>query len=492
MSIQLHNSLTKKKEAFTPIVPKRLHMYVCGPTVYNYIHIGNARPLVFFDVVRRFFEYLGYEVKFVLNYTDVEDKIIARAKEEHLPWQAITQKYISAYEADMQSLGIKKPFKQPLVSEHIDQIVQMVKQLIAKGFAYEVSGEVFFNVRSFPAYGKLSGKNVDDLISGSRVEIDQKKKDPLDFSLWKPRKDETEPSWDSPWGKGRPGWHIECSAMSIEYLGETFDIHGGGMDLTHPHHENEIAQSECSTGKRFARYWLHNNMLTVSSEKMSKSLGNIFLTKDFVQTYLAETLKYLLLSGHYRSTIDFSEKNIRDAQSAIHRVYSSLFKAHKFVAVAENSDQAPSTEENKLKEMGEKFELLWKESLEDDLNTAKVMGYVFDYVRCANSVLDKKKITYTSSVKRCVNEYLKGMEKLSGVLNLFGEPPESFLKQLRSAILKERGLDPSLIEEKVKARLNARAQKDFATSDLIRNELAQMGIELMDSPQATDWDVRFN
>lgn len=479
MPLSLHNTLSRTREPFQPLEPGKVKMYICGPTVYNYIHVGNARPLVFFDVTRRYLEASGYQVNFVINYTDVDDKIIERARQENTPWTDITAKYIAAYENDMKSLGIKAPAKMPKVSEHIPQIIRTIEGLIKNDVAYVQDGEVFFSVRKFAGYGKLSGKNIDDLRSGARVEVDAKKHDPLDFSLWKPRKTESEPAWDSPWGKGRPGWHIECSAMAMEYLGETFDIHGGGMDLIHPHHENEIAQSEGCTKKPFARYWLHNNMLAVNAEKMSKSLGNIFLTKDFIRLYLAETLKFLLLSGHYRSTIDFSERSIRDAQSALHRYYSCVKRCEVFLK--EGKDGKP---DDKIPEFATAFEPNWRESMDDDLNTAKVVGMVFEYVRLINAALDKKALAKTEAER-----FLANMKKLSEVFNILGEPADKFLGELRGIVIREKGIEPAEIDRAIQERIEARQKKDFATSDRIRKEMSDKGIELRDTPRGTEWDV---
>lgn len=476
MSLQLHNSLTRTKEIFTPIKPNEVGMYVCGPTVYNYIHVGNARPLVFFDVTRRYLEYCGYKVTFVLNFTDIDDKIIEKSRNEKVSFTEVIEKYIQAYRDDMQSLGIAPFSHMPRVTEHIPGIIKIVEGLIANGMAYVEDGEVFYSVRNFKGYGKLSGKNIDDLMSGARVEVGVKKKDPLDFSLWKPRKTEDEPAWDSPWGKGRPGWHIECSAMSMAFLGETFDIHGGGMDLIHPHHENEIAQSEGFSKKQFANYWLHNNMLSIDNQKMSKSLGNIFLTRDFVKEFGPETLKFLLLSGHYRSTIDFSERNIRDAQVALHRVYSMIRRASSLLTQKEGTASSD-------------FEAKFKEAMDDDLNTAKVIGMVFEYVRYLNGELDRKGMAKSERGQGLIRSFLADMKMLGSVLNLFNEDPSQFLNNLRVKVVSQKGITPQDIEAKIQERLNARKNKDFATSDRIRDELKDQGIALSDSPTGTEWDV---
>lgn len=467
-------------------------MYVCGPTVYNFIHIGNARPLVFFDVVRRYLELSGFQVNYVMNFTDVDDKIIERAKREGVPFNDVTTKYIAEYLTDMALLKVKKPTQMPKVSDHLPQIIRIIEGLIEKKMAYVVDGEVFYSVRQFKSYGKLSGKNVDDLIAGARVEVAEKKRDPVDFSLWKPRKVESEPAWESPWGLGRPGWHIECSAMSIEYLGETFDIHGGGMDLIHPHHENEIAQSEGFTEKPFAHYWLHNNMLNMGAEKMSKSLGNILLAREFIQLHSAETLKYMLLSGHYRSVIDFSEQNLRDSQTALHRFYNTLLRCERLdKQTPQSSDAKPTPDEEKALLMAAEFPNRWRQSMDDDFNTAKVFGQVFEYVRAVNAVVDKKSFTLTPSAKKIADSFSAHMKELSEALNVFGENPESYLSQLRSLILMQRGIEPQAIENLIRQRAEARSKKDFATADQIRQKFSEMGVEVRDRGETTEWDVTF-
>ncbi len=491
MPLQIYNTLTRKHETFQPMEPGKVGMYVCGPTVYNLTHVGNARPAVFFDLVRCFLEYSGFEVTFVRNYTDVDDKIIARARELKIESREVSEKYILEYDTDMGQLGITPPTVGPKVTEHIPQIIAMVKGLVEKGAAYVTpDGEVLYSVRRFTEYGKLSGKKIDDLRAGVRIEADEKKQDPLDFSLWKPQKAKDEPAWPSPWGLGRPGWHIECSAMALEHLGVTFDIHGGGLDLCHPHHENEIAQSEAFTGKPYVRYWLHNNLLSMNNEKMSKSLGNIVLNRDFMKVYGPETLRYLLLAGHYRSPIDFSEKTIRDSQSGLHRIYSSLLRATAMKLAVGNA--VGGTEETTLIKLGETFENDWKMALEDDFNTPKVFALIFDYVRAANNYFDKKGFKATVNTPMVALEYLTNLGKVSVVLNLFLSEPVQFLKMLKSNVLHERGIEVSGIEAKLVLRTEARKARDFTLSDKIRDELAAQGILLLDSATGTDWDIKFS
>ncbi len=493
MAIQLTNSLTKKKEVFVPIEPGKVKMYVCGPTVYNLIHIGNARVSVFYDVVARFFKYSGFEVTRVMNFTDVDDKIINKARDEKSTSTIISEKYIKEFLQDMQDLGVAPPTIAPKVSDHIAEIIQIIQKLIDNKFAYVApDGEVFYSVRKFTEYGKLSGKKIDDLLSGARIAPDEKKQDPLDFSLWKPQKVTDEVAWESPWGKGRPGWHIECSAMATRYLGETFDLHGGGMDLIHPHHENEIAQSEGASGKLYVKYWMHSNMLTFNAEKMSKSLGNIMLLRDFIKKYSAETLRFYLLSAHYRSTLDYSDKQIKDTQTALHRIYSALKKCQQFESLEPRKQIAESPEEKALKDYGASFQKNWKEAMEDDFNTAKVFSFIFDYVRMLNAYLDKKGFQSTPQTKNIAHTFLTEMKTLSSVLNICGEEPGPYLNLLKSLILKERGLNEGDILAAITKRTQARQNKDFLTSDKIRDELLAQGIELRDLGTHTDWDVSFS
>ena len=493
MPLQITNSLTRKREPFTPLEPGKVKMYVCGPTVYNLTHVGNARPAVFFDVVRRFLKFSGYEVTYVSNFTDVDDKIINRARELGVASTEVSEKYILEFQKDMDALGVLRPDIAPKVTDTIPEIISLIEGLVKNGSAYVADdGEVFFSVRSFSPYGKLSGKQIDELLVGVRMDPREKKRDPIDFSLWKPQKSADEPAWDSPWGKGRPGWHIECSAMAFRFLGQTFDIHGGGLDLIHPHHENEIAQSEAFSHKPFVRYWLHNNLVSIDNEKMSKSLGNIFLNRDFIQKYGAETLRFLLLSGHYRSPIDFSQKHIRDSQAALHRIYTTIGKCAAASASAPAAGGVPTAEEKLLITDGETFPARWREMMEDDLNTARVVALVFESVRALNGYLDRKGFKPTGSTGKIVSQFCANMKQLAGVMNLFGQPPGVFLANLKSLVLAERGIAVSAIDAAIQARADARARKDFASADGVRADLAAKGIELRDGPGGTEWDIAFS
>jgi cysteinyl-tRNA synthetase len=492
MPIRITNTLTGKKEPLETLKPNEIRMYTCGPTVYGLTHIGNARPAVFFDVARRFFEKSGYLVTWVMNFTDVDDKIIHRAREEGKSAAEIAEYFAAEYLKDLAALGVRRPNHQPKVTETIPQIIELIEGLIKNQAAYVAEdGEVFFSIRSFPSYGKLSGKKIDELRIGVRIQADEKKRDPLDFTLWKPRKSADEPAWSSPWGKGRPGWHIECSAMAKLYLGETFDIHGGGLDLIHPHHENEIAQSEACSGKVFARVWMHNNLISMNKEKMSKSLGNIFLTRDFIRKYTAETLRYLLLSVHYRSPAEFSETHIREIQAALHRVYSAKKKAVALSGVSTDRNEGGSAEEKALAESAERLAPTWNEALSDDFNTPKVVAAIFDYVRAFNAYVDKKGFKPSLQSVKAAKTFLENLENLSQVLNLFGEEAVPFLESLRKTILEDRGLDAQQIQALVDRRKKAREEKNFTESDAIRDELLKKRIEIKDTPQGTEWDVLF-
>jgi cysteinyl-tRNA synthetase len=490
MALVLTNTLSGKKETFTPLVPGKIRLYVCGPTVYNFVHIGNARPCVFWDVVHKFLEYSGFEVTRVMNFTDVDDKIIVKSREEKTSSLEVSERFTKEFLHDMSLLGVSPPQIAPKVTDHIPEIIKMIEGLIKNGVAYVATdGEVFYSVRSFHEYGKLSGKNIDDLKVGVRIQPGELKRDPLDFSLWKPQKAADEPSWESPWGKGRPGWHIECSAMAIKYLGETFDIHGGGMDLIHPHHENEIAQSEGFSKKPFVRYWIHSNMLTFNSAKMSKSVGNIMLIRDFVKKYGAETLRYFLLSGHYRSTIDYSGEHIREIQSALHRFYTTLGKCETLAKAPAKKNLPLSEEEKNLQKTAQEFEAKWRESMEDDLNTARLLGYVFEYVRALNAYIDKKGFQETPQTAGIAQGFLTNIQKLSKILNIFGQKSSDFLEDLKRQFLEENGMKSEEIDRLIAERMAARQAKDFAKSDRIRDELLAKGIELRDRAATTEWDI---
>ncbi|HMN67722.1 MAG TPA: cysteine--tRNA ligase [Bdellovibrionales bacterium] len=482
MKIQIYNSQSHKKEEFEPLTPGEVKMYVCGPTVYDFLHVGNFRGAIFFNLVRNWFEYRGYKVTFVYNYTDVDDKIITRAQADKVDSREISERFIAEFEKDFNSLKLKKHSANPRVTEYMNPIIRLVETLIAKGKAYAVDGDVYFDVHQFPEYGKLSRKNLDDLESGVRIDVDARKKHPADFALWKASKP-GEPSWDSPWGRGRPGWHIECSAMARELLGESIDIHGGGLDLIFPHHENEVAQSEGASGETFARYWMHNNMLNFGSQKMSKSLGNVRTARSFLQEYHPEIFKYLMLSAHYRSLLDFSPASIENVIASLARIYSALALAEK-AAGAPADPKRPGDSEKLLNDTKAGVEA----ALDDDFNTPEALARLFEIIRAFNNtvrtpgpVTPKK-----AAVSKALLQWTAWLGNLS---SLFAEPPQEFLRYLDDMLLKQKNLERAEIDRIVGERSAARAAKDFAKSDELRGRLQTMGISVQDSPQGSEWEV---
>ncbi|WP_456456141.1 cysteine--tRNA ligase [Thermovibrio sp.] len=465
--IRITDTLTEEKVEFKPLEDRTVKMYVCGPTVYDHAHIGHARSAIVFDVIRRWFEHRGYKVIFVRNYTDIDDKIIKKAKEEGVSWQEISKKYIESYEEDMEALNVKEPTYKPKVSQHIREIIEMIDGLIEKGFAYEAEGDVYFSVEKFPEYGKLSKRKLKELRAGARIEPGEAKRNPLDFALWKKSK-EGEPGWESPWSFGRPGWHIECSVMSMKYLGETMDIHGGGLDLIFPHHENEIAQSEAYTGKTFARYWVHNGFVMVNKEKMSKSLGNFFTVKEILEKFSPDVLRLFLISTHYRSPIDFSFERLEEAKRRLERLLN-------FLRVKEVISDLPVKEEGKVKVSVSSYRELFEEAMDDDFNTAKALGILFELVKEANLIKD-------SAVKK--GEI--GKEEKSFLLDAV-EFLKSSLKTLGFKLESEasKGIEKELIELLIEVRGELRKKREFQLADLIRDRLKELGVILEDLPTGT-------
>jgi cysteinyl-tRNA synthetase len=462
MSIQIYNTLTRKKEPFHPIEENKVKMYVCGPTVYNYIHIGNARPAIVFDTVRRYFEFRGYDVQYVSNFTDVDDKLIKAANELGEDVPTIAERFIQAYFEDVSALGCKKADVHPRVTENMDDIIHFIEKLIEKGYAYESEGDVYFKTRQFKDYGKLSHQSIDELRLGARIEIGEKKHDPLDFALWKKAK-EGEIFWESPWGKGRPGWHIECSAMARKYLGDTIDIHAGGQDLTFPHHENEIALSEALTGKPFANYWMHNGYININNEKMSKSLGNFVLVHDILKKIDPQVLRFFMLSVHYRHPINFSEEVIESAKSGLDRLRTSYINLkHRL----ESSTNLTHNDEEWLKKI-EGFRQSFIQEMDDDFNTANAISVLFDMAKQANLYLQEK-----NTSEQIIRKFLTEFETLFAVLGL---------------TLQEEVLLDEEIEKLIEKRNEARKNRDFALADKIRDELKAKNIILEDTPQGTRW-----
>ena len=462
--MKVYNTLTRKKEELVPITPGEIKMYACGPTVYNYIHIGNARPLCIFDILRRYLEYRGYNVKFVQNFTDIDDKIIRRANEEHVDFSEISERYIKEFWTDADGLNVRHATINPKATENIDAIIQIISTLIEKGYAYEAQGDVYFSTEKFKDYGKLSHQPLEDLEAGARIMVGEVKREPLDFAVWKAAKP-GEPAWDSPWGKGRPGWHIECSAMNWRYLGDTIDIHCGGQDLIFPHHENEIAQSECFTGKPFAHYWMHNGYINVDNVKMSKSLGNFFTVRDVAEKYGYEPIRYLLISAQYRSPINYSTDIIEQCIAALNRLYTcrdSLDFELKNAADAEHDgDKAIIDGFNKYREQ-------FIAAMDDDLNTADAIASIFELVRDINTNVVGK-----TPSKALVEGAIAMFDELTGVLGLVYNR-------------KTETLD-SDVEALIEARTNARKEKNWAEADRIRDQLKEMGIVLEDTAQGVKW-----
>jgi len=451
--LRIYNTMTKTKEEFIPVEPGKARIYSCGPTVYNFFHIGNARPFIIFDTLRRYLEYTGIDVTFVQNFTDVDDRMIKLSKEQGVTLKAFGERFIKEYYTDAQGLGIREADFHPKATEHIGEIIKLVKSLVQSGYAYEVNGDVYYDVSTFNGYGKLSGQSLEDLQAGARIEIGEMKKNPEDFALWKAAK-EGEDSWNSPWGKGRPGWHIECSAMSMKYLGDTIDIHGGGSDLIFPHHENEIAQSEGATGKPLAKYWMHNGMINVDNSKMSKSEGNFFMVRDIAEKYDLQVVRLFILSAHYRSPVNFSEELVQQAESAMTRIKN--FRSNlQFIIDNDSGDDIDISKETCA--LQENF----KKAMDDDLNTAEAIGVVFEYVKDINVAFEN------GGSAKCAKQALGALDEILEVLGLV--PADDAI--------------PAKVQELAEKRQQARADKDFAAADALRDEIAAMGYELKDTPE---------
>lgn len=464
--MKIYNTMTRKKEEFIPLEEGKVKMYVCGPTVYNFIHLGNARPFTVFDTLRRYFEYRGYEVTYIQNFTDVDDKIIKRSHEEGISPEEVAEKYIKEYFIDCDGLGIKRATVHPQVTDNIENIIVFVQDLIDKGYAYEAGGDVLFRTRKFKEYGKLSHQNIEELELGARIDVDDKKEDPLDFVLWKAKK-EGEPGWQSPWGEGRPGWHIECSVMSNRYLGNTIDIHAGGQDLQFPHHENEIAQSECRNGHTFARYWMHNGYINVDGEKMSKSLGNFFTVRDISNKYDLGLVRFFLLATQYRNPVNFSDTVLEQAKAGLERLTNARDNAE-FI-LGNLADSSLRDEEKDLATGLDKYRERFIEAMDDDLNTADAISVIFELAKFMNTNISDQ------SSKEFVQLNLDIFNELTGVLNIANKYVEE---------------DDSLsqkVEDLIAKRAQAKKEKNFALADQIRDELTAMGIAIEDTRQGVKW-----
>lgn len=491
-SLLVYNTLTQKKEKFIPLKGNQVKMYVCGVTVYDYAHIGHARAAVIFDVIYRYLKYRGYQVTYVRNFTDVDDKIINRAHKEGASCKDVAEKYIQEYTCDMNALGNEVPTYEPRATQHIENMITTITTLIQKGYAYELDGDVYFEVGKFPEYGKLSKKNLEEQIAGARVEMDERKKDSRDFALWKKSKP-NEPFWPSPWGEGRPGWHIECSVMSQKYLGETLDIHGGGGDLIFPHHENEIAQAEAASGKPFVHYWIHNGFVNINKEKMSKSLGNISTIKDILQDYHPEAVRLFLLSHHYRSPVDFSPENMNEAKIGIERIYTTLreigtvLDKKNFPEVQEEGLHALDQEiYEEVKNLIPKFE----QAMNEDFNTALALGHLYNAVRALNRYLFDSQYNKTDQTLSILVSARKAFSRIGTVLGLFQTKPETFLEMLKNQKLSELDITVEEIERMIEERNQARKEKDWKRADEIRQTLLKKNIILEDGRTKTTWNIK--
>lgn len=492
MALQVYNTLAKKKEEFVPLEPGKIRLYVCGITVYDYCHIGHARSVIVFDVIYRYLLHLGYDVTYVRNFTDIDDKIIRRANQEGTDYRTIADRFIRAFYEDMDSLGVLRPTIEPLATDHIPEMIDIIRKLFDKGTAYLSGGDVFYRVDRFNGYGKLSGRDPEDMMAGARVEVDENKANPLDFVLWKGSKP-GEPAWDSPWGPGRPGWHIECSAMGTRYLGQTMDIHGGGKDLIFPHHENEIAQSEMAFGRPFVRFWIHNGFVNINNEKMSKSLGNFFTIRDVLKNVHPEALRLFVISKHYRSPVDFSDETVAEAERGLERLYTTLD------AVGQRAE--PGTDENigeeVLKkedtELFEKTALLpgaFNEAMENDFNTAQAIGYIFALQRNLQRFLDKfGRKNLKGAAGALARMAADSLLAHCNILGLLQGAPQEFLERQRNLKLTSTGVSEEELNRLIALRHRARQEKNFAEADRIRKELDEKRIQLEDSPQGTTWRV---
>jgi cysteinyl-tRNA synthetase len=481
--MRIYNTLTGKKEEFIPLTPGEVRMYVCGITAYDVSHLGHARSAIVFDVIKRYLRYRGFKVKHVRNITDIDDKIIARAAQEGVPTDEIAKKYTEEYYKDMERLGVSRADIEPKATEHINEMIEIIKALVEKGYAYNVDGNVYFEVSKFPEYGKLSKRNLEEMMVGARVDVDERKKNPLDFALWKVSK-EGEPAWKSPWGLGRPGWHIECSAMSMKYLGKSFDIHGGGADLIFPHHENEIAQSESFTGEQFVRYWMHNGFITVDKEKMSKSLGNFFTVKEVLERYDPEVVRYFLVSTHYRSPIEFSDAQLNEAEVSIDRYYSTIMRIDDFMETGEDTGHTTSSKEFEALVISTKEKFI--DAMNDDFNTALALGHIFELIKGTNKFLDSK--PSGPEAKELLLKVKEVLAELGGVLNIFQKTPRQWYRSLMKT--KNITLSEDEINEMISQRREARQRKDWALADKIRRELDEKGIILEDKKEKTTWRVK--
>ena len=488
MSIRIHNTLSGKKEVLKTIEPNHVQLYVCGITSYDYCHIGHARSSLAFDMIVRYLKYRDYRVTFVRNFTDIDDKIITRANEQGVDSHELAQRFIDEFYTDMDKLGVDRPDIEPRATDHIDEMIALIEELVNQGKAYQAGNDVYYVVDSFPEYGKLSGRNLDDMLAGARIEVNTQKRNPMDFVLWKGSKP-GEPKWKSPWGEGRPGWHIECSAMSKKYLGDTFDIHGGGQDLIFPHHENEIAQSEGANGVPFAKMWIHHGFVTIKDEKMSKSLGNFLTIRDILDAYHPEILRFFIFSTHYRSPLDFSESAMQNAAAGLERLYQCVAAVDalgKTDGQGNTSSLISEADKNKLSEFEERF----RQAMDNDFNTAQAQGIFFDVAKTINRIMQQFPDAPPKQDIEIVQSSVLILKKLAGIMGILREDAATYLANRKDELIQDQAIDSNAIEKLVKERFECRKQKNWARSDEIRDQLLAMNIELKDGAEGTTWSVK--
>jgi cysteinyl-tRNA synthetase len=486
MTINIFNTLAGKKVPLETVEPGRVKLYVCGITAYDFCHIGHARSALVFDMLVRYLKYRGYQVTFIRNFTDIDDKIIKRAAEQQTTCEELSERFIREFHADMQALKTVPPDLEPKATEHVTQIIELIRELVAKGLAYQVGHDVYYRVARFPDYGKLSGRQLEDMQAGARISVNEEKENPLDFALWKGSKP-GEPTWESPWGPGRPGWHIECSAMSREYLGDTFDIHGGGKDLVFPHHENEIAQSEGATGRPFARNWIHHGFVTIKDEKMSKSLGNFLTIREVLDQHHPEVLRFFVFSTHYRNPLDYSEAAMKDSAAGLERLYSCIAAVESLAAAPTGA--APvlaETEKDRLSSLSDRFQ----EAMDNDFNTAQALGVIFESVKDLNRLRQQLPSPAAPEDVQFLKNTAEQIKLLCSVMGLLTEPPEAFLQSLRERELTTLSIAPEQIEQLIEERREARKNRNWQRADEIRDLLLEAGIELQDGQAGTTWQVK--
>ena len=490
MSLRIYNSQTKQKEPFVPLNPPNVGIYVCGVTVYDSCHIGHARSMIVFDALVRYLRFKGFQVTYVRNFTDIDDKIIARAEQQGIDPKSLAEHFIQEFEADMMALGVLTPDVEPKATGHILEIIGLVQKLIDQGVGYVIEGDVYFAVEKFPSYGALSNRTLEEMQAGARIEVDPRKRHPMDFALWKKGKP-GDPVWDSPWGPGRPGWHIECSAMSSRYLGDTFDIHGGGKDLIFPHHENELAQSMAVSSKPLARYWVHNGFVTIDGEKMSKSLGNFLTIREMVGQFHPEGIRLFLLSRHYRSPLDYSEQAMQEAQMGLRRFYAllkDLENPESRLQMKGNESLTPD-QKKEMEETIDRFQKNFEEAMEDDFNTAQAIGHMYELARKINRTMDAVRPKELKGLSGPFEKAAGLFKHYGQILGILTQSPQEFLEQERSRLLKKMGLSAEEIEGLIARRNEARKEKDWAGADALRDRLNEMKVVLKDTPQGTDWQV---